>query len=210
VYTELHGELTDYNILSDMMANSNDKSYLEEELRSLRKDNESDNSRIEGIYNRRRELERQAGELEGKIDEERNKASHLIQSLQPELRDRYESCQNLNRSLHVEMERLQKQLDELNVRKNELYEKVSRSELKKRAAELEEELLEVEEKRHALARETLSQESPEEERARLLAQVKADNGEISTLERLIAEASDQIKMAQNDIQGMDQVGVICT
>ncbi|CAL8121674.1 unnamed protein product [Orchesella dallaii] len=201
---ELHGELTDYNILADMMASEKDKSFLEDELRSLKRENEDDSARIESVYNRRRESEKVVADLEQKIDDERNKAQRLIESLSPNLRDRYDTFQKLNIQLQSDMERLQYQLDELNSRKSELYDKVSRSELKKKAAELEEELLEAEEKRDNLSREADSQESPEEERERLLNQVKIDNAEISTLERQISETNDLIRQIQDEIQNMDQ------
>lgn len=205
---DLHGELTDYNILADMLASDKDKSFLEDELRSMKRENEDDSARIESIYNRRREAERVVGELEQKIDDERNKAQRLIESLSPDLRDRYEKFQRLNSQLQTEMEGLQFQLDDLNSRKSELYDKVSRSELKKKAAELEEELLEAEEKRDTLLKEAESQESPEEERERLLNQVKVDNAEISTLERQISETNDLIRQIQEEISNMDQVCII--
>lgn len=204
-WLELHGELTDYNILADMLASEKDKTFLEEELRSMKRENEDDSARIESIYNRRRESERAVTDLEQKIDDERNKAQRLIESLSPNLRDRYESFQKLNAQLQNEMEGLQFRLDELNSRKSELYDKVSRSELKKKAAELEEEMLEAEEKRDALMKEAESQESPEEERERLLNQVKVDNAEISTLERQISETNDLIRQIQEEISNMDQV-----
>lgn len=79
------------------------------------------------------------------------------------------------------VERLQLTLDDFNSKKSELYDRICRSELKKKAAEMEEELLEAEEKRDALTKEEHSQETPEEEHSRLLAQVRIDNAEISTL-----------------------------
>lgn len=202
---ELHGELQDYNILSEMLSSDKDKLFLEEELKTLTKENASDSERIEMIYNRRREAERQVGDLEQKIEEERNKAHHLIESLNPQLRERYVAFQSQSNDLQRDMERLQNTLDELSSRKSELYDRISRSELKKKAAEMEEELLEAEEKRDALAKESKSQETPEEERERLLAQVKIDNTEITTLERQIGEISDQIRLAQDEIQSMEQV-----
>ncbi len=186
-----------------MLASDKDKTFLEEELRSMKRENEDDSSRIESIYNRRRESERVVADLEQKIDDERNKAQRLIESLSPNLRGRYETFQKLNSQLQSEMEGLQF----LNSRKSELYDKVSRSELKKKAAELEEELLEAEEKRDNLVKESESQESPEEERERLLNQVKVDNSEISTLERQISETNDLIRQIQEEIANMDQVWV---
>lgn len=188
-----------------MQASDKDKSFLEDELRSMKRENEDDSARIESIYNRRREAERVVADLEQKIEDERNKAQRLIESLSPNLRERYETFQKMNVQLQSEMENLQFQLDDLNSRKSELYDKVSRSELKKKAAELEEELLEAEDKRDTLAREAESQESPEEERERLLNQVKVDNAEISTLERQISETNDLIRQIQEEIQNMDQV-----
>jgi intraflagellar transport protein 74 len=187
-----------------MLSSGKDKMYLEEELKILKKDNTSDSERIELIYNRRRDSERQVSELEQKIEEERNKAHSLIESINPHLKERYETFQSQNTQLQGTMERLQMTLDDFNSKKSELYDRICRSELKKKAAEMEEELLEAEEKRDALLREAHSQETPEEERERLLAQVKIDNLEITTLERQIAEISDQIKKAQEEIQTMDQ------
>jgi len=205
VILDLHGELQDYNILSEMLASDKDKWYLEEELKTITKENQSDSERIEMIYNRRREAEKQVAELEQKIEEERNKAHRLIESLNPQLRDRYLHFQNLNLELNSEMESLQAHLDDLNSKKSELYDRISRSELKKKAAELEEELLEAVEKRDGLVKDSHSSETPEQERERLLAQVKSDTVEIGTLERQISELSDQIRQVQDEIQNMEKV-----
>lgn len=102
IVIELHGELQDYNILSEMLSSDKDKMYLEEELKTLRKDNASDSERIELIYNRRRDAERQVAELEEKIEEERNKAHHIIESLNPQLRERYVAFQAQNSGLQSE------------------------------------------------------------------------------------------------------------
>lgn len=201
----MHGELQDYNILSEMLSSDKDKMYLEEELKTLRKDNSSDSERIELIYNRRRDAERQVAELEERIEEERNKAHTIIESLNPQLRERYVAFQSQNSRLQTEMEGLQLTLDDFNSKKSELYDRICRSELKKKAAEMEEELMEAEDKRIALSREAHSNETPEEEQARLLSQVKVDNAEISTLERQITEVADQIRKAQEEIQTMEQV-----
>src|SRR5687768_9134996 len=105
--TDLHGELQDYNILSEMLASDKDKMFLEEELKLLKKDNASDSERIELIYNRRRDAERTVSELEARIEEERNTAHRMIESLSPQLRERYVTFQNSNKQLQGEMERLQ-------------------------------------------------------------------------------------------------------
>ncbi|CAG7821192.1 unnamed protein product [Allacma fusca] len=201
---EMQGELADYNILSDMIASEKDKSQLEEELKQLTDENRIESQRIETIYNRRREAEKQVQDLEDKIQEERSKADSLIQSLPNQLREKYETLQVTHSHLSSEMEKLQRTLDEQNVRKADLYDKIAKSELKRRAAQYEEELLEVEEKLEALEKDQQSKETPEQERERLLNQVKQDNSEIATLERQITEASDQLRMTQEELRSLEQ------
>ena len=103
------------------------------------------------------------------------------------------------------MQYRQTELDDLQARRMELYSKICTSDLKRQAAQLEEELLEISEKRDELLRDSTSRETPEEERERLLHQVKVDNLEITTLERQITEYTEELRLADEELKGIEQV-----
>ena len=65
---------------------------------------------------------------------------------------------------------------------------------------LYEELYEIEEKRDHLSREQAAREDPQQERERLLAQVKQDNQEIASMERQNNELREKILVLQGDIR----------
>lgn len=199
----MQGEMADYNLLSDMIASGKTKSDIEEELKAITKDNKAQSQKIETIFNRRRETEKQISEYERGILEERNRTEQLIQTLNPELRERYENINFENSELQKELEILQKNLDELHSNKEDLYSRICTTEMRRRAAQLEEEFLELCEKRDELYHDADSLETPEEERQRLLEQIKNDNQEIATLERQIANAIEEERLAQDELKGLE-------
>ena len=146
----MQGEMADYNLLADMIASGKTKADVEEDLKAITRDNKAQAARIETIFNRRRETEKQILEYEKGIQEERNRTEQLILTLSPELRDRYDSIVQENAGLQKELDEQQRTLDELHATKEELYGRICTNELRRRAAQLEEEYLELCEKRDEL------------------------------------------------------------
>ena len=87
----MQGEFQDYNLLCDTIVSGKDKSFIEEDLKQITRENKLQSQKIETIYNRRREAEKQVHDLELKIEEERSKSDRLVESLSEDLRDRLAS-----------------------------------------------------------------------------------------------------------------------
>ena len=81
-----------------------------------------------------------------------------------------------------ELESKQQEVDKLNETIDHLEEDISQSAVKQEAVALYEKMTLLEEKRSSLVNEMKKKETPQEERERLLKQVKDDNQEIARME----------------------------
>lgn len=94
-------------------------------------------------------------------------------------------------------------VDKLVIKRKELDEELAVSPVKQEAVKLYEQLHELEEKRDQLISEANNRLSPQEEREKLLLQVKEDNQEIASMDRQVAEIKERFGNLQTEIQQID-------
>ncbi|KAK8749313.1 hypothetical protein OTU49_015793 [Cherax quadricarinatus] len=202
--TELQGKLADYNLLVDLVNMDTERGEIDQETREMKEANQVEADNLDALFTRKQDLESMMRQLEAEIEEERHMGESVIESMQPELRQKYLDLRNLNTALLQHLDVMQHQLDALDNRKATLEDELSTSKVKQEAVGLYEKLQELEEKRAEIINENQKRGTPKEERERLLLQVKEDNAEIATMERQISEVQDQMKQVQEEVQQLDQ------
>ncbi|XP_016531133.1 intraflagellar transport protein 74 homolog isoform X2 [Poecilia formosa] len=181
---DLQGQLADYNML---------KAQNDIEARS-----------IDSIFTERREREEVIRAIEEEIRRERQVAEEVVQAMPSAKRDKYFSMTTANEELLQELAVLQEELDVLVTRKEDYEAELSHSQIKQEMVRLHETLASLEGKRNAMEDEHKSLGSPQEEREKLLKQVKEDNQEIASMERQLTEIRDRRRQISEDIRNLDQ------
>lgn len=201
---ELQGEMADYNLLVDKLNTDADMEDVKEEYRELKSQNDQEVNSVELLFEQRQDRERQLRQLEVEIEQERNMADNIIAAMQPELRHRYTEQKDINQSLLDQLDKLQQQLQGLQLQKTALEDDISLSSVKQEAVKLFERLRELGEKKSVLEEEQKKRGTPAQERERLLAQVKEDNSELSSMERQASEARERLGKLQEELAQLDQ------
>ncbi|XP_049275459.1 intraflagellar transport protein 74 homolog isoform X2 [Rhipicephalus sanguineus] len=201
---ELQGEMADYNLLVDKLNTDADMEDVKEEYRELKSQNDQEVNSVELLFEQRQDRERQLRQLEVEIEQERNMADNIIAAMQPELRHRYTEQKDINQSLVDQLDKLQQQLQGLQLQKTALEDDISLSPVKQEAVKLYERLRELGEKKSLLEEEQKKRGTPAQERERLLAQVKEDNSELSSMERQASEARERLGKLQEELAQLDQ------
>lgn len=201
---ELQGEMADYNLLVDKLNTDADMEDVKEEHRELKSQNDQEANSVELLFEQRQDREWQLRQLEEEIEQERNMADNIIAAMQPELRHRYAEQKEINKSLVEQLDKLQQQLQGLQLQKSALEEDITLSSVKQEAVKLYERLRELGEKKAALQEEQKQCDTPAQERERLLAQVKEDNSELSSMERQASEAREHLGKLQEELAQLDQ------
>lgn len=202
--TERQGVLADYNMLVDKLNTDTERAEVEMECAEVRAANEQASQEVEQLWAEKREKERRIAQLELELEQERNMTDNLVAAMKPEIRERFHQLKEANLEYSAAMEEMNQELDVLNSRKAALEDEMTVSTMKREAARLYELLAEAEAKRDSLLLEDKQRGTPQQERERLLEQVKEDNAEISIMERQIAEANDKLRQFGEEKDQLDQ------
>ncbi|XP_008484801.2 intraflagellar transport protein 74 homolog [Diaphorina citri] len=124
--------------------------------------------------------------------------------MDPDLKNGYLELQAKHKALLHQMDTAQEQVDTLSYQTAVLREKMSGSSVKLEAVQLYEQLAELEEQYNALLEEEESKLNPEQEREKLLLQIKNDNYEISNAEANMQTVENQIKEAEAQLEQLNQ------
>ncbi|KAJ3115659.1 Intraflagellar transport protein 74 [Phlyctochytrium bullatum] len=181
---ELQGQLGDLNTLVDKLHTDSDLADIERQCSQLKAKNERETQILDEIFVQRQLKENQIREIEGYIEEERQKSESQINDLDPEKKSLYFDLKEQNARYIAEVQKRQVELDDLHLKISSLqkrtlaaYDKLSG--LRSKKQELEDSL------------KSLEKEAGPQEKTRLLEQVKEDNQETSAMERKIAELEEQ-------------------
>ncbi|KAI5746033.1 hypothetical protein M8J76_016575 [Diaphorina citri] len=180
--TELQGKLSDYNLTMDKVNTQTNIADIEEEYLELRA----------------------ANDIETRHLEEQKHTESIIESMDPDLKNGYLELQAKHKALLHQMDTAQEQVDTLSYQTAVLREKMSGSSVKLEAVQLYEQLAELEEQYNALLEEEESKLNPEQEREKLLLQIKNDNYEISNAEANMQTVENQIKEAEAQLEQLNQ------
>ncbi|KAG5272171.1 hypothetical protein AALO_G00162430 [Alosa alosa] len=224
---DLQGQLADYNMLVDKLNTNTEMEEVVNDCNMLRAQNDREAKSMDVIFTERREKEDMIRAVEEEIERAKQAAEDIIKKMSPEKQAKYAEMKANNEELLQELDARQEELDALITRK-EVFEAVSpeprflitdpepcdlshqhyhrrrwHSQVKQEAVLLHERLQELELRRDAMLAEDKSVGSPQEERERLLKQVKEDNQEIASMERQLTEMREKISQVTEEMRQLD-------
>uniref|UniRef100_A0A8D0GY49 Intraflagellar transport 74 n=1 Tax=Sphenodon punctatus TaxID=8508 RepID=A0A8D0GY49_SPHPU len=142
-------------------------------------------------------------DVEQDIEREKQAADDIIKNMSEDKQAKYMEMKTANEKLVQELDAQQQQLDALNIKEESLEAEIAHSQVKQEAVLLYEKLHGLEEHRDQMIAEDKSMGSPQEERERLLKQVKEDNQEIASMERQLTEIKEKINQLNEVIRRLD-------
>ncbi|XP_054622276.1 intraflagellar transport protein 74 homolog isoform X2 [Dunckerocampus dactyliophorus] len=201
---DLQGQLADYNMLMDKLNTNSDMEEMINDYNGLKAQNDREAESIDSIFIERREREEAVRAIEEEIKKERRVADEIVQAMPAAKQEKYFTMTTANEELLQELSLLQEELDALLTRKEEYEAELAHSQIKQEVVRLHETLSTLEAKRDTMEAEHKSFSTPQEEREKLLKQVKEDNQEIASMDRQLLEIRDRTGQITEDIQQLEQ------
>ncbi|XP_041670129.1 intraflagellar transport protein 74 homolog [Cheilinus undulatus] len=201
---DLQGQLADYNMLVDKLNINTEMEEMINDYNILKAQNDSEAESIDSIFTERREREEAIRAIEEEIRRERRVADEVVQSMPAAKQEKYFAMTTANEDLLQELSVIQEELDILITRKEDYEAELAHSHIKQEVVRLHETLSALEAKRDAMEAEHKSLGSPQEERERLLKQVKEDNQEIASMERQLTEIRDKTGQITEEVRQLEQ------
>ncbi|XP_077410406.1 intraflagellar transport protein 74 homolog isoform X5 [Vanacampus margaritifer] len=201
---DLQGQLADYNMLMDKLNTNSDMEEMINDYNSLKAQNDREAESIDSIFIERREREDAIRAIEEEIKKERRVAEEIVQAMPAPKQEKYFTMTRANEELLQELALLQEELDALLTRKEEYEAELAHSQIKQEVVRLHETLSTLEAKRDSMEAEHKKFRTPQEEREKLLKQVKEDNQEIASMDRQLVEIRDKMGQIAEEIQQREQ------
>ncbi|XP_033108162.1 intraflagellar transport protein 74 homolog isoform X2 [Anneissia japonica] len=201
---QLQGQLGDYNMLLDKVNTDTEMDDVLEDYNELKEMNDDEAKHVDQIFSERQDKEQQILQLEQEIQQCRRMADTLIEDMDPAMKQKYLHLKKNSETLLQDLESKQQELDMISMKKENLEDELSQSQVKQEAVRLYEQLHELEAKKTQLIQEEQSKGSPAEERERLLKQVKEDNQEIARIEKQTKDLRGKVESLQDELQELDQ------
>ncbi|KAI8438855.1 hypothetical protein MSG28_011201 [Choristoneura fumiferana] len=202
--TDLQGRLSDYNTAIRIVNGEATKQSVEEQTRELDLSNKKLQEEVEQVFLEKQRKENQLKQLREQMEKEQSTISNLLVEMTPEQRDQYNELETTATALREEVEQSRAQIDHLSKEKDQFSKEISGSQIKLHLLELHRRLATAEEKRDNLKNEMNNRLEPQEEREKLLLQVREDNAAISSLDSKAATLKDQIRKVQEMIEEAEQ------
>ncbi|XP_054042777.1 intraflagellar transport protein 74 homolog isoform X2 [Rissa tridactyla] len=200
---DFQGQLADYNMVVDILNTNTDIAEVIRDYNMLKVQNDRDAQSVDKIFTERQATEKLIQAVEEDIEREKVVADDIIKDMSQENQAKYMEMKAANEKLSQELIVQQQELDALSVKEEALRAEIAHSQLKQEAVQLYEKLHELEERRDQMIAEDKNMESPQEERERLLKQVKDDSQEIASMERQLTEVKEKINHFKKVIQRLD-------
>ncbi|XP_062460397.1 intraflagellar transport protein 74 homolog [Pezoporus occidentalis] len=200
---EFQGQLADYNMVVDILNTSTDMAEVIHDYNMLKVQNDQDTQSVDKIFTERQTTEKLIQTVEEDIEREKVVAEDIIKDMSKENQAKYMEMKAANEKLSQELVVQQQELDALNIKEEALRAEIEHSQVKKEAVQMYEKLHELEERRDQMIAEDKNMESPQEERERLLKQVKDDSQEIASMDRQLAEVKEKTNHFKKVIQRLD-------
>uniref|UniRef100_A0A6Q2XT49 Intraflagellar transport 74 homolog n=1 Tax=Esox lucius TaxID=8010 RepID=A0A6Q2XT49_ESOLU len=194
---DLQGQLADYNMVKRITCMRMCINIF------IIAQNDREAHSMDVIFTERREKEEMIRAVEEEMEREKQAADDIIKKMSPEKQEQYAAMKVNNDKLLQELDARQEELDALIMRKETFESELSHSQVKQEAVLLHEKLQELEMRRDAMVAEDKSVGSPQEERDRLLKQVKEENQETASMERQLTEIREKMSQINEEIRQID-------
>uniref|UniRef100_A0A7M4FA94 Intraflagellar transport 74 n=1 Tax=Crocodylus porosus TaxID=8502 RepID=A0A7M4FA94_CROPO len=188
---EFQGQLADYNMLVDKLNTNTDMEEVMNDYNMY--------LHLPFPYSKEKLIQG----VEGDIEREKQVADDIIKNMSQEDQAKYMEMKATNKKLLQELDAQQQELDVHNMKEEALRAEIAHSQIKQEAVRLYQKLHGLEEHRDQMVAEDRSMGSPQEERERLLKQVKEDNQEIASMERQLTEIKEKINHFNEVIRRLD-------
>ncbi|CAB3241070.1 unnamed protein product [Arctia plantaginis] len=202
--TDLQGRLADYNTAIRIANGEATKQSVEEQTKDLEASNLKMQEEVEQVFMEKQRKENQLRQLREQMDKEQSTITKLLAEMTQEQKDQYNELEATAAALREEVEQARTQIDHLNREKEEFNKEISGSQIKVHLLELHRRLAASEEKRDNIKNEMNNRLDPQEEREKLLLQVREDNAAIAALDSNAANLKEQIKKVQALIEQAEQ------
>ncbi|XP_031953310.1 intraflagellar transport protein 74 homolog isoform X2 [Corvus moneduloides] len=200
---DFQGQLADYNMVLDILNTSTDMAEVIRDYNMLKVQNDRDTQSMDKVFTERQVTEKLIQAVEEDIKREKVVADDIMKDTSQENQAKYMEMKAANEKLSQELIVQQQELDALNVEEESLRAEIAHSGVKQKAVQMYEKLHELKEHRDKMIAEDKNVESPQEERERLLNQVKDDSQKIASMERQLAEVKGKIDHFKKVIQRLD-------
>ncbi|XP_026486598.2 intraflagellar transport protein 74 homolog [Vanessa tameamea] len=202
--TDLQGRLADYNTAIRIANGEATKYSVEEQTKELEINNKKLQEEVEQVFLEKQRKENQLRQLREQLDKEQSTISKLLSDMTTEQKSQYNELEATAAGLREEVEQARIQIDHLNREKEEFTKEITSSQIKMHLLELHRRLVAAEEKRDNIKNEINNRLDPQEEREKLLLQVREDNAAIASLDSNAANLKDQIRKVQELIEQAEQ------
>nr|XP_026486598.1 intraflagellar transport protein 74 homolog [Vanessa tameamea] len=202
--TDLQGRLADYNTAIRIANGEATKYSVEEQTKELEINNKKLQEEVEQVFLEKQRKENQLRQLREQLDKEQSTISKLLSDMTTEQKSQYNELEATAAGLREEVEQARIQIDHLNREKEEFTKEITSSQIKMHLLELHRRLVVAEEKRDNIKNEINNRLDPQEEREKLLLQVREDNAAIASLDSNAANLKDQIRKVQELIEQAEQ------
>lgn len=200
---EHQGQLADYNMLVDKLNTNTDMEEVMNDYNMLKAHNDREAQSMDVIFTERQAKEDLIRAVEEDIEREKQAADGIIRNMSQEKQATYFQMKVTNEKLLMELDVHQQELDVLNTRKESLEAEIAHSHVKQEAVALYEKLHDLVCRRDQMIAEDKSMGSPQEEREKLLKQVKEDNQEMASMERQLTDIKEKINQVNEEIRRLD-------
>ncbi|KAM5194581.1 intraflagellar transport protein 74 homolog [Mantella aurantiaca] len=200
---EQQGQLADYNMLVDKLNTNTDMEEVLNEYNMLKAQNDRESQSIDIIFTERQAKEDLIRSVEEDIEREKQAAENIIKNMTEEKQMVYFSMKEKNEQLLKELEIQQEELDSLTEKEGSLESEIAHSHIKQEAVLLHEKLYNLEARRDQAIAEDKGMGTPQEEREKLLKQVKEDNQEIASMERQLTDIKERAKQLSEELGRLD-------
>jgi len=197
----LQGSLADYNLLLDRSRAHREVDDVRQEAHQLQNSNGADRQRVDEVFNHRTALESQARDVEHQLARHHQAMAQRLDEIDPQMKEHFLKLQTKHQILATqELPKRQADLNFFDERTREMEVAVTRDPVRSKAARLRDELMRLERKQQLLSEELDGpQLSESQQREMLLQKVKADNSEISEVERRVAEHQDAVRRGRGQL-----------
>uniref|UniRef100_A0A8C5LNI7 Intraflagellar transport 74 n=1 Tax=Leptobrachium leishanense TaxID=445787 RepID=A0A8C5LNI7_9ANUR len=200
---EHQGQLADYNMLVDKLNTNIDMEEVLVDYNMLKSQNDREAHSIDVIFTERQAKEDLIRKVEEDIENEKKAAESIIKNMSEEKQVIYQDKKARNEQMLKELEIHQNELDALSAKKETLENEIAHFHMKQEAVHLFEKLYELESRRDQSIAEDKSMGSPQEEKAKLLKQVKEDNQEIASMERQFTDIKEKARQLTEELERLD-------
>lgn len=205
---ELQGELGDLNTMEEQVNQHIETTDVQDEVDDMRRLNDKTEQDNDEIFAQRQRSETALKQVEADVTAEKNKAEELVAELSPDQQELYRAKQTECKQMEETLSQQTGHIDALEADMQACQSELQKNPIKRQAVDLKREIADLENRRDTIKREVEESDmgTPEEQKERLLQQVKSNNQNIATMERSINELGnrqDQIQAEIADLESAD-------